>query len=322
MRIHHLDCGPMRPLGGALMDGVSPGLLGRLTCHCLAIETPGAGVVLVDTGLGLADMQRPFPRLPWWNAAMLRFRFDPERTMLRQLRALGIGPGEVRHIVMTHLDFDHAGGLADFPAARVHLMEREAKAARRREGLLGRTRYRPVQWGDTTRWHTYSERAGGRWFGFDAVTQLDGLPPEILLVPLPGHSEGQAGVAVEGRQGWLLHAADSYFNRVEVHGAGGAGTKGAGGAGTKGARGAGTRDAGDVATEDAAPPQAPPGAAAYEAAMAWDRRLARANQARLRRLLREPDADIAVFCTHDPVEFVAMSVWQDRRAESPLAAAA
>lgn len=298
MRIHHLDCGPMRPLGGALMDGVSPGLLGRLTCHCLAIETPGAGVVLVDTGLGLADMQRPFPRLPWWNAAMLRFRFDPERTMLHQLRALGIGPGEVRHIVMTHLDFDHAGGLADFPAARVHLMEREAKAARRRQGLLGRTRYRPVQWGDTTRWHTYSERAGGRWFGFDAVTQLDGLPPEILLVPLPGHSEGQAGVAVEGRQGWLLHAADSYFNRVEVHGAARAGI------------------------EDAAPPQAPPGAAAYEAAMAWDRRLARANQARLRRLLREPDADIAVFCTHDPVEFVAMSVWQDRRAESPLAAAA
>lgn len=306
MRIHHLDCGPMRPLGGALMDGVSPGLLGRLTCHCLAIETPGAGVVLVDTGLGLADMQRPFPRLPWWNAAMLRFRFDPERTMLHQLRALGIGPGEVRHIVMTHLDFDHAGGLADFPAARVHLMEREAKAARRRQGLLGRTRYRPVQWGDTTRWHTYSERAGGRWFGFDAVTQLDGLPPEILLVPLPGHSEGQAGVAVEGRQGWLLHAADSYFNRVEVHGA---------------ARG-GMEDAGRAGTEGAAAPHAPPGVAAYEAAMAWNGRLARANQARLRRLLREPDADIAVFCTHDPVEFVAMSVWQDRRAESPLAAAA
>ena len=43
MRIHHLDCGPMRPLGGALMDGVSPGLVGRLTCHCLAIETDGEG---------------------------------------------------------------------------------------------------------------------------------------------------------------------------------------------------------------------------------------------------------------------------------------
>ena len=53
MRIHHLDCGPARPLGGALMDGVSPGAIGRLTCHCLAVETPRHGVVLVDTGLGM-----------------------------------------------------------------------------------------------------------------------------------------------------------------------------------------------------------------------------------------------------------------------------
>ena len=189
---------------------------------------------------------------------------------------------------MTHLDFDHAGGLADFPQARVHLMEREAKAARRREGLLGRTRYRPVQWGDTTRWHAYPDRAGGRWFGFDAVTQLDNLPPEILLVPLPGHTAGQAGVAIEGPHGWLLHAADSYFNRAEVH---------------------------------AAEAHAPPGTAAYEAVMAWDRRLVHANQARLRRLLREEDANIAVFCTHDPVEFVAMTAWQERRQEARRAGA-
>ncbi|MFX5157655.1 hypothetical protein ABTC76_19800, partial [Acinetobacter baumannii] len=58
-------------------------------------------------------------------------------------------------------------------------------------------RYRPAQWGDTSRWHTYPSRAGGRWFGFDAVTQLDNLPPEILLVPLPGHTAGHAGVAIE-----------------------------------------------------------------------------------------------------------------------------
>ena len=205
MRIHHLDCGPMWPLGGALMDGASPGMVGRFTCHCLAIETAGEGVVLVDTGLGLRDMQHPFPRLPWWNAGLLRFDFDPERTMLRQLRALGIPAGEVRHIVMTHLDLDHAGGLADSPQARVHLMEREAKAARRREGVLGRTRYRPVQWGETTRWHAYPDRAGGHWFGFDAVTQLDNLPPEILLVPLPGHTAGTGRRRHRG-SAWLAAA--------------------------------------------------------------------------------------------------------------------
>jgi len=289
MRIHHLDCGPMRPPGGALMDGVSRGIFGRLTCHCLAIETPGSGLVLVDTGLGLRDMLRPYPRLPRANAAMLRFRFDPERTMLRQLKQRGFSPRDVRHIVMTHLDFDHAGGLIDFPEARVHLMEAEAKAASRREGVLDRMRYRPVQWGDTARWHAYSERSGGRWFGFDAVTQLDNLPPEILFVPLQGHTAGHAGVAIEGPRGWVLHAGDTYFNRAEVHAPN--------------------------------PSAAPAGAMAYERLMAWDARLARANQARLRQLLREPDAGVAVFCTHDPVEYVAMSLLGEHEAR-PRAARA
>src|SRR3546814_20988035 len=58
---------------------------------------------------------------------------------------------------------------------------------------------------------------GERWFGFEAVRDLDGLPPEILLVPLPGHTWGHSGVAVpEDGGGWLLHAGDAYFYRGEV----------------------------------------------------------------------------------------------------------
>jgi glyoxylase-like metal-dependent hydrolase (beta-lactamase superfamily II) len=277
MRIHHLDCGPARPFGGALMDGASPGAIGRISCHCLAIETDRHGLVLVDTGLGLRDVARPWLRLPAVNAALLRFRLDPDRTMLRQLRRLGHSPHDVRHIVMTHLDFDHAGGLIDFPQAAVHVMAPEAKAARSRRTWLDRLRYRPAQWGDTARWRTYSERTTDRWFGFDAVAELEGLPPEILMVPLPGHSAGHAGVAIEGPRGWMLHAGDAYFSRREVH---------------------------------ERLPGCPAGTAAYERFMAWDGRLARANQARLRTLLAEPDASLAVFCTHDPVEYVALSIWQ------------
>jgi glyoxylase-like metal-dependent hydrolase (beta-lactamase superfamily II) len=164
-------------------------------------------------------------------------------------------------------------------------MEAEAVAAKRRRTVLDRLRYRPAQWGDTSRWHTYPERAGGRWFGFDAVVQLDNLPPEILLVPLPGHSAGHAGVAIEGPRGWVLHAADTYFNRTEVH-----------------------------ASRDGV--KTPPlGALAYERLMAWNPRLARANQARLRELVASRESPIAVFCTHDPVEYVAMTVWSGRGTE-------
>jgi glyoxylase-like metal-dependent hydrolase (beta-lactamase superfamily II) len=279
MRIHHLDCGPARPLGGALMDGVSPGVIGRLTCHCLAIETPRHGVVLVDTGLGMRDMLRPSGRLPTVNSALLRFRYDPDRTMLRHMKRLGLHPSDVRHIIMTHLDFDHAGGLVDFPHATVHLTEAEAGAAHARDGVLGRVRYRPVQWGDTRRWRTYPDRPGGRWYGFDAVLRLDGLPQEFALVPLPGHSAGHAGVAIETPGGWMLHAGDTYFNRAEIH---------------------------------APTPHCPLGSAAYEAAMAWSGPLVRAQQRRVRALAQETDSPVVVFCTHDPVEYVALSAWSER----------
>lgn len=280
MRIHHLDCGPARPLGGALMDGASPGAIGRLTCHCLAVETPRHGVVLVDTGLGMRDMLRPSGRLPYVNSALLRFRYDPDRTMLRHMKRLGLHPSDVRHIIMTHLDFDHAGGLIDFPHATVHLMEAEAGAAHAREGVLGRARYRPVQWGDTRRWRTYPDRPGGDWYGFDAVLKLDGLPQEFALVPLPGHSAGHAGVAIETPRGWVLHAGDTYFNRAEIF---------------------------------AEPPHCPPGSAAYEAAMAWSGPLVRAQQRRVRALARQEDSQVLVFCTHDPVEYVAFSTWSERQ---------
>jgi glyoxylase-like metal-dependent hydrolase (beta-lactamase superfamily II) len=290
MRIHHLDLGPCRPIGGRLMDGVSPGLLARLTCHCLLVETPSQGLVLVDTGFGLRDTMRPTPRLPGWNLALLRPALDPERTAIRRLKTLGFMPSDVRHIVMTHLDFDHAGGLVDFPQAAVHLTAAETEAATGRHGFLARTRWRPAQWGDRGRWRMVETRlgrrgGGERFFGLPNARELEGLPPEILLVPLPGHTPGHAGVAVKGPRGWLLHAGDAYFNRAEAHGSG----------------------------------SAPPLAAGYERLMADDDALRRESLARLRRMLRAPDADLAVFCTHDPVEFVAMSAWSESGYASPVA---
>ena len=48
MKIHHLNCGCMCPLGGAFYDGFSKGLKAHLVCHCLLIETDRDGLVLVD----------------------------------------------------------------------------------------------------------------------------------------------------------------------------------------------------------------------------------------------------------------------------------
>jgi glyoxylase-like metal-dependent hydrolase (beta-lactamase superfamily II) len=57
---------------------------------------------------------------------------------------------------------------------------------------------------------------GEEWFGFQAVRDLPGLPPQILVVPLAGHTRGHAGVAVDTGNGWLLHAGDAFYLGGEI----------------------------------------------------------------------------------------------------------
>jgi len=216
MIVHHLNCISACPLGGRLMDGVSGARLrGSLVCHCLLLETAKA-LVLVDTGYGLRDVAAPRSRLNPVFLALMRPELREEMTAARQIVALGFDPADVRHIVLTHLDFDHAGGLDDFPEAEVHLLESERAAAQAQETLLDRMRYRPQQWSSLPRWRTYSSSSGETWFDFERVQTVDGLSDEVLLIPLPGHTLGHAGVAVRRDRDWLLQAGDAYFYHAEL----------------------------------------------------------------------------------------------------------
>jgi glyoxylase-like metal-dependent hydrolase (beta-lactamase superfamily II) len=44
---------------------------------------------------------------------------------VRQVEALGYSQSDVRHLLLTYLDRDHAGGIPDFPNAKVHVHRRE-----------------------------------------------------------------------------------------------------------------------------------------------------------------------------------------------------
>jgi glyoxylase-like metal-dependent hydrolase (beta-lactamase superfamily II) len=272
MRIHHLNCGTCCPVGGRFFDGKSNGLLGHLVCHCLLIESD-AGLVLVDTGFGTRDVHHPHGRLSEFFLKLNNIQLRAEETAVAQVRQLGFRPEDVRHIVITHLDFDHAGGIEDFPNAVIHLTSREKEVADARDGglFVGRKRYRPQQWDEVGAWQLYPFGGGARWFGFDAVRDLKGLPPEILLVPLAGHTWGHAGVAVQESAGtWLLHAADAYFYRGEI---------------------------GSHRYE------CTPGLRGYQALMEVDRRARLANQQRLRDLALHHSSEVRIFCAHDAVEF-------------------
>lgn len=285
MRIHHLNCVTMCPWGGRLMDG-RKGMRGpaALVCHVLLLETE-RGLVLVDTGFGLNDVFEPTPRLSPFFLTTCRPQLHEGMTAVRQLARLGFQPEDVRHIILTHLDFDHAGGLDDFPNAKIHLLQAEEQAAFAQATPLDRRRYRPRQWQSRGRWVTYPVRAGEPWFGFDCVRELQGLPPEILMVPLAGHTLGHAGVAILQKDHWLLHAGDAYFYREEMN---------------------------------PRRPRCTPGLRFYQRMMEKDRPLRLWNQERLRDLVRQHRDKVRVFCAHDAVEFELLEA-EERQAELPLA---
>ena len=267
MRIHHLNCGTMCPIGGRLVSGEgslwSPA---KLVCHCLLVETAD-GLVLVDSGLGLDDVARPRERLGGAFMAATRWRPDADETAARQIVRLGFSIDDVRHVVPTHLDLDHAGGLPDFPKAKVHIFAAEHDAAMARATFQERARYRPAHWAHGPAFVRYEPR-GEPWHGFPCVRDLEGLPPEILIVPLVGHTRGHSAIAVRGDQGWLLHAGDAYFHRAEMD----------------------------------PTPSCPPALATFQRLVAVDDEQRRQNQGRLRDLVARRSSEVTVFCAHDERE--------------------
>lgn len=260
-RVHHLNCATLR--GGSLQ-----GL--PLVCHVLLLETSSAGLVLVDTGLGTADYADLTSRLGFgFSKIYSRPEPDPSLAAAEQISQRGLSPGDVRHIVLTHLDLDHVGGLSDFPDAHVHVHTTELRAARQGTNWRDRLRYRPAMWAHGPRWNAYHP-SGETWLGFDAVRGLEGLDDDVLMVPLHGHSHGHVGIAVRAPAGWLLAAGDAYFDQREVK-----------------------------------LPQrvCARSAAVFQAVVGAEDKARRHNQDRLR-ALQADHPEVTIFCAHDPTEYV------------------
>jgi len=172
---------------------------------CLLVETD-QGLVLVDTGLGLNDYAHP-----GWMTSIFRviteMPFLPAEAAINRIKDLGFQPEDIRHILLTHMHFDHCSGLPDFPHAKVHTHRREYSAF-----VSGKI----LQWTDFAYLPRYIahqpefilyDQIDSKWYDFDAIR----LPfePEMYFIPLYGHSRGHCGVAIKTSTGWFFQAGDA-----------------------------------------------------------------------------------------------------------------
>ena len=249
MKVHHLNCGTMNMPGAPLV------------CHVLLIETD-RGLALVDTGFGVRDCQEPARTGPFRH--LTRPVFQLAETAAHQVGELGFHVSDVRHIVVTHFDFDHIGGIADFPDAQVHVTTAEARGAVHAPSLRERVRYRSVQWAHGPRLVEHAP-TGESWRGFAAAKPLTAIGDGVVLVPMPGHTRGHAAVAVDAGDHWILHCGDAFYH-------------------------SGTLERSHV----------PKVLRAQEEMFAFSRKQLHDNQSRLAELYERCDPDLVIVCAHDP----------------------
>ena len=200
MTIHHLNC-------GYLQKGSNT----RVICHCLLLEDDNGALALVDTGIGLLDIARPYDRIGHMLIDQAGFQFNEADTAIQQLERLGFEPSNVRHCIISHMDPDHIGGLSDFPLALVHVSAVEYNAFI----TTSSARYRPQQLSYQPKLCLYSF-FNEEVLGLPGARVRIGFSDEIYLVPLAGHTLGHCGIAIRQPPGWTLYVGDAYYLRMEL----------------------------------------------------------------------------------------------------------
>lgn len=197
--IYHLNC-------VKIVSPVNDNVCG----HCILIKE-NDNLILIDTGIGLLDIQQPLERIGQELIDMVGYRFNENQTAIRQIEELGLDPKKVTDCIISHLDNDHIGGLADFPNATVHVGIEEYENYN-----SGSPRYLKVPLSHNPTIKTY-KKSDLNWFGFEARKVATNTETEIFLIPLFGHTLGHCGVALKKDNKWIFYIADAYYMRIELN---------------------------------------------------------------------------------------------------------
>jgi len=187
----------------------------RFPILSVLIERKG-DLILFDTGLGerINEEMKPLRYRHNWlfNKLVMKIDFNPEvDPVVKQVEALGYDPMSVKHVILSHLHWDHAGGMLDFAHAEFIVSKKEWDAAtavkshkhayiREQFGRQGELNIRQIS------------TIPGKGF----LTFLDSYDVfedgSVMLVDLPGHTDGLTGLILtmpSGRR--FLFGGDSFY---------------------------------------------------------------------------------------------------------------
>src|SRR5450432_2149464 len=181
-----------------------------LACRALLVDD-GERRMLFETGIGT------------FFAPELRERYgvvESEHVLLASLAKLGLKDADIDIVVLSHLHFDHAGGLLSpfragaapellFPRARF-VVGRTAFERAQHPHLRDRASYIPEL--------PSLLRASGRLQLIDAESDVRGLLGEkVRFVETLGHTPGMLHARIAGERARLFFAADLVPGRAWVH---------------------------------------------------------------------------------------------------------
>lgn len=223
VRVHPLLTGEMTgPAGwferedGRLAGLRALGLLGdrsqfmRVPVPAFLVEHPGAGPVLVDTGLHPSvalDPKQNFGRLA--SMVFRGIKMNSEQAAAAQLRARGIDPADVPVVLMTHMHPDHASGISEFPDATFVLSAEEWRAATSGNALQGYVA-KQFDYGFDYRTIDFDSPGTESFASFGRSFDVFG-DGSVRAVYTPGHSAGHTSYVLRLRDRELLVAGDAIY---------------------------------------------------------------------------------------------------------------
>ncbi|MCL6452620.1 MAG: N-acyl homoserine lactonase family protein [Alicyclobacillus sp.] len=199
LRVTAVNCGPLTLDKGVLMTGTS----GTITIPTAAyiIEHPRHGLMLFDTGINYRVADPEDAEVYWGPGVRDAFGCSLTRDLAidQQLDKLGYKPTDVKTVVLSHMHFDHAGGMCHFPHATF---------------VVQKTELRYAWWPDAFSkavymYNDYKDTRDYRFVQLDGDIDLfdDG---SVRLVTTPGHSPGHQSMILRlENRGTVCLGADS-----------------------------------------------------------------------------------------------------------------